>query len=79
MGSGPNWKQNMLANVLKEKDLYVNRLESVIFCTETCILQIRTSGKWRLHGTEINFLKFKTEMYQRVELKEYMRKMGSLV
>ena len=79
MGSGPNWKQNMLANVLKEKDLYVNRLESVIFCTETCNLQIRTSGKWTLHGTEINFLKFKTEMYQRVELKEYMRKMGSLV
>ena len=31
------------------------------------------------HGTETKFLKFKTEMYQRIELKEYMRKMGSFV
>ena len=26
--------------------------------------------KWGPHGTEIKFLKFKTEIYQRIELKE---------
>ena len=31
------------------------------------------------HGTEIKFLKFKTETYQRIELKEYMTKMRSFV
>ena len=37
------------------------------------------TGKSRPDGTEIKFSKFKTEMYQRIELKEYMRKMGSFV
>ena len=27
------------------------------------------TGKWGAHGTEIKFLKFKSEMYQRIELK----------
>ena len=80
MGSGPNWKQNMSANFLQEKDLYVNRLESVIFSTEMCILcQIRTYWKVGLHGTEIKLLKFKTEIYQPTEFKEQIRKMGSFV
>ena len=39
----------------------------------------KLTGKWGPHGTETNFLKFKTEMYRRIELKEYMRKMGSFV
>ena len=30
------------------------------------------TGKSGPHGTKIKFLKFKTEMYQRIELKEYM-------
>ena len=37
------------------------------------------TGKTGTHGTEIKFLKFKFEMYQRIELKEYMRKMVSFV
>ena len=37
------------------------------------------TGKLGPHGTKIRFLKFKTEMYQRIELKEYMRKIGSFV
>ena len=37
------------------------------------------TGKSRPDGTGIKFLKFKTEMYQRIELKEYMRKMVSFV
>ena len=41
-----------------------------------CILQTRTYWKVGTHGTEIKFLKSKTEMYQQIELKEYMRKMG---
>ena len=36
-------------------------------------------GKWGPHGTEIKLLKFKTKMYQRIEPKEYMRKMGSFI
>ena len=28
------------------------------------------TGKLGLHGTEINFLNFKTEIYQRIDLKE---------
>ena len=28
------------------------------------------TGKWGPHGTEIKFLKFKTEIYQRKELKD---------
>ena len=36
-------------------------------------------GNSGTHGTETKFLKFKTEMYQRIELKECMRKMGSFV
>ena len=28
------------------------------------------TGKWGPHGTEITFFKFKTEMYQQIELKE---------
>ena len=37
------------------------------------------TGKSGPHGNEIKFLKFKTETYQRIELKEYMRKMASFV
>ena len=37
------------------------------------------TGKSRIHGTEIKLVKFKTEMYQWIELKEYMRKMESFV
>ena len=37
------------------------------------------TGKSGSDGTKIKFLKFKTVMYQRIELKEYMRKMGSFV
>ena len=35
--------------------------------------------RWGPHGTEIKFFKFKTEMYQGIELKEYTCKMGSFV
>ena len=31
------------------------------------------TGKWGPYGIEIKFLKFKTEMYQRIELKDYVR------
>ena len=34
------------------------------------------TGKWEPHGIKIKFLKLKTEMYQWIQLKEYMRKMG---
>ena len=68
MGLGANWKQNNLANFLEKKDLYINRLESVIF-TEICILQSRTYWEVGPHGTEIKFLKFKSEIYQRIDLK----------
>ena len=37
------------------------------------------TGKWGPHGTEIKFLKFQIEMYQQIELKEYMRKVGSFI
>ena len=37
------------------------------------------TGKWKPHGTEIKFLKFKTEMYRRIELTQYMRKIGAFV
>ena len=37
------------------------------------------TGKWGPYGTEIKFLKFKTEAYQRIELKEYMRGVIRLV
>ena len=37
------------------------------------------TGKWGPHGTEIKFLKLKTEIYQSIELKEYMKKVGSFV
>ena len=35
-----------------EKDIYVNRLESVIFGVKTCILQTRTECKGGAHGIE---------------------------
>ena len=35
------------------------------------------TGRWGPHGTEIKFFKFKTEMYQGIELKEYTYKMRS--
>ena len=37
------------------------------------------TGKWGPYGTEIKFLKFKTEMHQRKGLKEYMRGVICLV
>ena len=37
------------------------------------------TGKWGPHGTKIRFLKFQIEMYQRIELKEYMREVGSFI
>ena len=79
MRSRPSWKLNMLAKSLSKKDLYINRLESVIFSTEMCICVFyipELTGKERPHGTKINFLKFKIELYQRIEIKEYMRKIG---
>ena len=76
MGLGANWKKNNLANFLQTKHLYVKRLESVVFSTEMYILQARTYQKVGPPGTEIKYLKFKTEIYQRIELKEQMRKMG---
>ena len=79
MGSRPSWKLNMLAKSLSKKDLYINRLESVIFSTEMCICVFyipELNGKERPHGTKIKFLKFKIELYQRIEIKEYMRKIG---
>ena len=81
MGSGSNWKQNMLANFLQKKDLYDNKLESVIFRTEMCT-HFRSKDdtfKQRYHGIEIEFFKFKTEIYQRIDLKGCMRKMESFV
>ena len=41
--------------------------------------RLEYTGKWGSHGTEIKFLKFKFEIYQRIKLKEQMRKMGSFV
>ena len=37
------------------------------------------TGKWVSHGTEIKFLKFKTEMYKRIGLKECMTGVIQLV
>ena len=37
------------------------------------------TGKWVCHGTKIKILKSKTEIYQRIGIKEYMRKMGSFL
>ena len=32
--------------------------------------RLELTGKWGAHRTEIKFFKFKTEMYQQIELKE---------
>ena len=32
--------------------------------------RLEYTGKWGPHGTEIKFLKFKSEIYQRIKLKE---------
>ena len=37
------------------------------------------TGKSGPHGTETKFLKFETELHQRIDLKEYMKKMGSFL
>ena len=53
MGLRPDWKENILKfkkHSLEKGSLYINRLESVIFSTEMCILQTRTYWK---PGTEI--------------------------
>ena len=58
MGSGPNWKQNMLGNCLFKKDLDV-RPESVIFSAEMCILQTRTywkAGTSRNWNSKLKFM-----------------------
>ena len=78
MRSGPNWKHVSKLS-LQKKDLYVNRLESVIFSTECVFYRPELNETSGPHGTEIKFSKFKTEMYQRIEIKEYMRNMGSFV
>ena len=44
MGLGPDWKQNMLANFLQKKNLYV-RSASLIPSMEMCILLTRTYWK----------------------------------
>ena len=41
---------------LQKKDLYVNRLISVIFSTEMCILQPEFTEKWGSYETEVKFL-----------------------
>ena len=43
-----NWEQNIyenLANFMCKKDIHVNRLESVIFGMQMCILQNKTECK----------------------------------
>ena len=37
------------------------------------------TGKWVPHGAKIKILESKTEIYQRIGIKEYMRKMGSFL
>ena len=50
----------------------------VLFLVRKCVFyRPELTGKSGPHGTENKFLKFQTELYQRIELKEYMRKMGS--
>ena len=50
----------------------------VSFLVRKCVFyRPELTGKSGPHGTENKFLKFKTELYQHIELKEYMRKMGS--
>ena len=43
MGSGLDWKQNMLK--VSKKDRCANKLESVIFSKEMCLFQTRTYSK----------------------------------
>ena len=43
---------------------------------EMCILIPEPTWKLEPYGTESKFLKFKTEIYQRIELKKYRKKMG---
>ena len=53
MGSGPNWYQIgnriyeklFVANFMYKKDIYVNRIKSVIFGLQMCILQNKTKCK----------------------------------
>ena len=53
---------------------------TVMKVSRRCVFYRPTlTGKWEPYGTEIKFLKFKTEMYQRIELKEYMRGVIRLV
>ena len=50
------------------------------FLVRKCVFyRQELTGKPEPHGTEIKFLKSKTEMYQRIELKQYLRKIGLFV
>ena len=52
----------------------------VSFLVQKCVFyRPKLTGKWDPYRIEIKFLKVKTKMYQLIELKEYMRKMGSFV
>ena len=66
-----------LANFIYKKDLYVNRCERVTFSMWMCILE--TKAEHNAKGGILKVLKCKNEIYQKIELKEKMRKMGSFV
>ena len=66
-----------LANFIYKKDLYVNRCESVIFGMWMCILE--TKAEHNAKGGILKVLKWKNEIYHKIELKEKMRKMESFV
>ena len=70
MGSEPNWKQNMSASVLYKKISMLRGLEVSSLARKCVFYRLELTGKWGAHRTEIKFFKFKTEMYQQIELKE---------
>ena len=66
-----NQTGNMLVNFLFRKRISMLTGLKVSSLVRKCVFyRPELTGKWAIHGTEIKFLKFKTETYQRIELKE---------
>ena len=58
-----------LANFMQKEDTYANRPESVILASKLVFYRIEHNAKRETHGIE-----FRNKIYQRIELKEQMRK-----
>ena len=78
MRPGPNWKLNISKLFRKSISTLTGLIVSPL--VRKCVFyRPELTGKLGPHGTGIKFLKFKSEMCQQIELKEYMRKMRSFV